>query len=121
MYSLKKLIFLSITSHEFIRIAQIEAHNSICNYYLIGVVETHLDSTVEDSKLMINGYTFIKDNNPLDVKGGGVGLFIRDSFLSTNRPDITIIPECIVCEIQVNQKKNFLQPFIEAPVRMQQN
>ena len=96
-----------ITAHEFIRISQIEAYNSIYNYDLIGVMETHLDSTFEDSKLMLNGYTFIKDNNSLDVKRGGVGLFKKDSFPATNRPDIAIIPECIVCEIQVNQKKYF--------------
>ena len=90
-----------------LRISQIEVYNSIYNYGFIGVVETHLDSTVEDSKLMLNGYTFIKDNNPLDLERGGVGLFIKDSFPATNRPDIAIIPECIVCEIQVNQKKYF--------------
>ena len=63
----------SITVHDFIRISQIEAYNSIYNYDLLGVVENHLDSTAQESKLMLHGYTFIKDNNPLDVKRGGVG------------------------------------------------
>ncbi len=39
-----------------------EAYNSIYNYDLIGIVETHLDSTVDDVKLALNGYTFIKSN-----------------------------------------------------------
>ncbi len=58
----------SITAHDFTRISQIEAYNSIYNYDLIGIVETHLDSTVEDGNLMLDGYTFIKDNHPLNVK-----------------------------------------------------
>ena len=37
----------SITAHDFLRVSLIEAYNSVFNYDLIGIVETHLDSTVE--------------------------------------------------------------------------
>ena len=84
-----------------------EAYNSIYNYELTGVIETRLDSTVEDSNLMLDGYTSIKNKHPLNVKCGGVGLYIKDSIPATNRPDIATLPECIVCDIQLNQKKYF--------------
>ena len=50
----------SITAHDFLRVSLIEAYNSVHNYDLIGIVETHLDSTVEEDRLALNGYTFIK-------------------------------------------------------------
>ena len=63
---------------------------------------------------MLDGYLFIKDNHPLNVKRGGVGLYIKDSFPATNRPDI-------VSEIQLNRKSTSLQPSIEVPVKIQQS
>lgn len=57
---------------------------------------------------MLDGYTFIKNNHPLDVKRGGVWLCIKDSFPGKSRPDIATLPDCIVCEIQLNRKKYFL-------------
>ena len=37
----------SIIAHDYLRVSLIEAYNSVYNYDLIGIVETHLDSTVE--------------------------------------------------------------------------
>ena len=76
----------------------------MCNYDLIGIVETHLDSTVDENKLALNGYTFIKNNHPQNVKIGGVGLYIKDSLPSKRRSDLVTLPECIVYEIQLNRK-----------------
>ena len=44
----------------FTRVSLIEAYNSVYNYDLIGIVETHLDSTVDESKLDLTGYSFLK-------------------------------------------------------------
>ena len=54
----------SIVAHDFLRISLIEAYNSVCNYNLIGIVETHLDSTVDEDRLALDGYTFYKKNHP---------------------------------------------------------
>ena len=54
----------SITANDFLRASLMEAYNSVYNYDLIGIVETHLDSTVDKDRLDLNGYTFIKDNHP---------------------------------------------------------
>ena len=37
-----------------------EAYKSVYNYDLIGIVETHLDSTVEEEELALSGYTFVE-------------------------------------------------------------
>ena len=75
----------SIAAHDFLQVSLIEAYNWVFNYDLIGIVENHLDSTVSKDSLAIDGYTFIQDNHPHNVKWGGVGLYIKDSLPSKNR------------------------------------
>ena len=92
----------SITSHDFIKIPLLEANNSLYNYDLLGIVETYLDSSVDENKVIIPGYTFIKSNHPLNTKRGGVGLYIKETVPARERPDLVKLPESIVCEIQLN-------------------
>ena len=105
----------SITAHDFLRVSLIEAYNSVYNYDLIGIVETHLDNTVDKDRLALDGYTFIQDNHPRNVKRGGVGLYIKDSLPSKNRSDLVTLPECIVYEIQLNRKKYFFAVVYRSP------
>ena len=105
----------SISAYDFLRVSLIEAYNSIYNYDLIGIVETHLDSNVEEERLALNGYSFIKDNHPQNVRRGGVGLYIRDSLASKRRSDLVTLPECIVYEIQLNRKKYFFTVIYRSP------
>ena len=65
----------SLAAYDFLRVSLIEAYNSVYNYDLIGIVETHLDSTIDENKLALNGYTFINDNYPQNVKRDGVVKF----------------------------------------------
>ena len=104
-----------IIAHDFLRVSLLEAYNSVYSYDLIGVVETHLDNTVEEERLALDGYTFIKNNHPQNVKRGGVGLYIKDSLPSVNRPDLVTLPECIVYEIQLNKKKYFFAAIYRSP------
>ena len=72
----------SITTYDFLRVYLIEAYNSVYDYDLIGIFETHIDSTIDEDRLSLDGYTFIKENHPQNVKRGGVGLYVRDSLPS---------------------------------------
>ena len=62
----------SITAHDFLRVSLMEAYNSVYNYDLIGIVETHLDSTIDEERLALDGYSFHKENHPQNVKRGGM-------------------------------------------------
>ena len=42
----------SITAYDFLRVFLMEAYNSVYNYDLIDIVKTHLDSTVDEKKLL---------------------------------------------------------------------
>ena len=105
----------SISVYDFSRVSLIEAYNSVYNYDIIGIVETHLNSTVDEDRLALDGYTFIKDNHPQNMKRGGVGLYIKDSLASKNRPDLVTLPECILYEIQLNRKKYFFAVIYRSP------
>ena len=89
------------------------------NYDLIGIVETHLDSTVDEYRLSLDGYTFVKNNHPHNVKRGGVGLYIKDSLPSTIRSDLSILPKCVVCEVQLNRRKYFFVVLYRSPIQNQ--
>ena len=105
----------SITAYDFLRVSLIEAYNSVYNHDIIGIVETHLDSTVEEDRLALEGYSFLKYSHPQNVKRGGVGLYITDSLASKNRSNLVTLPECIVYEIQVNRKKYFFAVIYRSP------
>ena len=74
----------SICAHDFTRVSLIEAYNSVHNYDLIGIVETHLDSTIDESKLNLDGYSFFKKNHPQNIKRGVLGSTIKNHFLLNN-------------------------------------
>ena len=46
---------------------------------MIGITETHLDSTVDNDRLSLDGYSFMRNDHPQDVKRGGVGLYIKET------------------------------------------
>ena len=70
---------------------------------------------MEEERLALDGYMFIKNNHPQNVKRGGVGLYIKDSFPSANRPYLVTLPECIVYEIQLNKNKYFFAVIYRSP------
>ena len=98
----------SIIAHDFLRVSLLEACNSMNNYDLIGIVDTHLDSSINEGRLALSGYTFIKNNHPLNLNRGGVGFYIKDSIPFINRFDFVTLPECVVSEIRLGSRKYFL-------------
>ena len=54
----------SITTYDLLRVSLIEAYNSVYKNDLIGILKTHLDGTVNEDRLALNGYLFYKENHP---------------------------------------------------------
>ena len=80
----------------------------------MGIVETHLNNTVDKGNLSLRGYNLMKSNLE-NLKKGGVGLFVKESFPAKNRADLITLPECIVCEIQLDGKKYFFAILYTSP------
>ena len=97
----------SITSYDFLRISFFEAYNSVYKYDLIGVVETHLNDSDDESRLQLEGYSFVTSNHPFNVKRGGVALYVKDSIPMKHRYDLVTLPECFVCQVHINKRKYF--------------
>ena len=108
----------SIYAHDFLRVSLIKAYNTVYNYDLIGVVETHLDNTVDESKLAIDGYSFYKSNHPQHGKRVGVGLYVKEPLPAKKRNDPETLPECIVYEMQFKRKKYFFTVLYRSPNRI---
>ena len=68
---------------------------------MINITETHVDSAVDNDRLSLEGYSFMRNEHPQNVKREGVGLYIKESLPSKERSDLVTLPECIVCEIQL--------------------
>ena len=105
----------SITAYDFLRVSLNEANNSVYNNDLIGIVETYLDSTVDEDRLALDGYSFFKANHPWSVKRGGIGQYVKNSLPCKDRLDLASLPECIVSKIHLNRKKYFYFVIYRSP------
>ena len=112
----------SISAHDFSRLSLLEAFNIIHKFDAIAICETRLHSTidlpanaVDDDKVALSRYEFIKKNHPDDVKRGGVGLFYKDALPLKQRRDLEVLQECLVCELCYDSKKIFFVVIYRSP------
>lgn len=91
---------------------------------IIGITETWLNSSIDDSELKADGYAvFRRDrDNKYKQRGGGVLLLVKEHFNAELRDDLydNNFPECIWCSIEVN-KINILVGVCYRPPDTDQN
>ena len=104
----------SLTKDNFHRVDLIGAHNSIFNYDLISVCETNLDDSVELPETLLNDFTFVPANHPLNIKHGVVVLFYKNSLPVNVRRDLSF-DESIVVELKFGRKIIFLTFLYRSP------
>ena len=102
----------SLAKNNFQRVRLIEAHNSRFNYDLISICETSLNDSVELPENLLNDYTFVPANNPVNTRNGGVCLFYKNSLPVIVRNDLSF-DESIVVELKFGRKKYSLLFYIE--------
>ena len=97
--------------------------NSICAYDFtaVSLIKAYIsvDSAVYLKKLDLTGYSFLKSNHPSNIKRGSVGLYVKDSVTANSQPDLVTLPECIVCEVQLDNKKHFFAILYRSPSQSQ--
>ena len=110
----------SISAHNFSKITQLKAHNSIYKHDFNCLSETYLDSsTALDNSLQIEGYNLVRADHPNDVKRGGVCIYYRES-LPVRVISIPYLKEAALLELVQNKKKLY-QQFIVHPVKLMMN
>ena len=76
------------------------------NCDLISVCETNLNDTVDLPETLLNDYSFVTANHPLNRKHGGIGLFYKNSLPITIRHALSF-EESIVAELKFGRKNFF--------------
>ena len=104
----------SLAKNNFQRVRHIEAHNSIFNYDLISICETSLNDSVELPESLLNDYTFVPANNPVNTRNGGLGLFYKNSLRVIVRNDLSF-DESVVVELKFGRKKIFFTVLYRTP------
>ena len=74
--------------------------------------ETSLNDSVELPETLLNDYSFVPANNPVNTRHGGVGLFYKNSLPVIVRDDLSF-DESIVVELKFDWKKYCLLFYIE--------
>ena len=106
-----------LAAHDFLKVSLIEAFITTHNFDIICLSETFLDSTVSqhDEDIMINGYSLLRVDHPSNSKRGGVCLYFKEHLPLIRRNGLSILQECLVTEIIVDNEKCFLTCFYRSP------
>ena len=85
-------------------------------YDFICISETFLDSSFEsdDKNFMLEGYNLIRSDHPSNIKMDGVCIYYKES-LAVRLVDITSLPECLVCELTIQNKKGYVAVMCRSP------
>ena len=81
---------------------------------LISICETSLNDSVELPLSLLNDYTFVPANNPLNTRNGGVGFFYKNSLPVIVQNDLSF-DESIVVELKFGRKKIFFTVLYQTP------
>ena len=97
----------SIKTDNYSRVSLIEAFNSHSNYDIIGLSETALHRSDEDTRLLLDGYhsPIRRDIIDEDESYGGVLFFVKDSIPFTERPDLETVKNQLIIETNISRKR----------------
>ena len=63
---------------------------------------------------MLDGYKLIRSDHPSNTKRGVVCIYYKES-LVVCLVDITSLPECLVCEVTIQNKKGYVAVMYRSP------
>ena len=106
----------SLSTNNFIKKDLLSAFNSIHNFDIIFLSETFLDSSfaIDNADLVLQNYTLFRADHPLDVKRGGVCVYYK-SCLPINVLNISMLSECIILELSLEDKNLFFSSLYRSP------
>ena len=106
----------SLAADNYSKVLALKAHNSTYKYDFTCISQTFLDSSFEpdDKDLLLDGYNLIRSDHPSNTKRGGVYIYYKES-LAVHLVDITSFPECLVCEVTIQNKKGYVAVMYRSP------
>ena len=83
--------------------------NTIHQYNMLCISETHLDSSIsnDDTTLSIPGYNLAWSDHPDNVKKGGVCLHYKEK-LSLRMINVSFLSQCVLHEVTLQRQKGYV-------------
>ena len=90
--------------------------NTIHQYNMLCISETHLDSSIsnDDTTLSIPGYNLAWSDHPGNVKKGGVCLYYKEK-LSLRMINVSFLSQCVLCEVTLQRQKGYVIVIYRSP------
>ena len=104
----------SLSAHNFSKLTQLKAYNSIYKYDFICLSETYLDSTTPDIEIEIDGYKLVRGDHPDNIKRGGVCIYYKES-LPVREIKTPYLKEALLLEMDYNNKKVMVSVIYRSP------
>ena len=106
----------SITTHNFAKVNQLQAHNAIHDFDLICLSESYLDSPVsfDNDNLYAKDYKLVRADHPGNVKRGVVCVYFKES-LSVSCLLKPYLEEWLIFEVSINSKRCYVVSMYRSP------
>ena len=104
----------SLAAHNFSKLTQLIAYNSIYKHDFICVSETYQDSSIPDNLIDIEGYKLILADHPDNIKRGEVCIYYKES-LPVQIINQNYLKEALLLEMSYNNKKVIVSVIYFSP------
>ena len=102
----------SICAYNFAKLSLLGAYESVHKFDIICLLETYLDSSIDDESLEISGYYLIRSDHPSNKKRGSICICYRN-FLPLRVTGVCLLEECIAFDLIISKKHYFLLHFTD--------
>ena len=108
-FSLYHWNLISIAAHNFAKGNALKAFNTTKKFDFICLSESYLDSTIssDDKNLGLDDYKLIRPNHAKKIKQDRVFIYYRETML-VKIIQLNYLSECLVCQINYDNKKIFI-------------
>ena len=104
----------SLCAHNFSKLTQLKAYNSLYKYDFICLSETYLDTTTPDELIEIKGYKPVPADHPDNIRRGGVCIYYKES-LPVRDINLSYFKEALLLEMDYNNKKVIVSVIYRSP------
>ena len=110
----------SLSAHNFTKLTQLKAYNSICKYDFICLSQTYLDSSTPDNLIEIEGYKLIRADHSDNIKRGRVCIYYKES-LPVRVISTLYFNEALLLEMSYNNKKVMVSVIYRSLAKLMMN
>ena len=90
------------------KIDNLRAEVRVLDPDIIGITESWADERISNEEIGLDGYELFRCDRPLDIKGGGVLLYIRSSLNASLIKLKNEYPEQVFCKLKYNGRHELL-------------